>query len=290
MDLRTLAPGDEETLERFLVQYPDTTMFLRSNLRAAGIEDHGQRYQGTYVGAFEDGRLVGVAAHYWNGNVIMEAPRHLEPLVQAAVKHSGRDICGLIGRYDQTEVARRVLRLRRAAAAMDSREHLYALDLERLVVPVELTQGRVRCRRPRADEIELLVQWRIDFSVASLGETESKALREHCRKTMQNADKRGDHWVLEADGQPVSYSAFNAKLPECVQIGGVWTPPEHRSRGYARCVVAGSLLDARAEGVRRSILFTNEDNVPAQRSYEALGYVRIGDYGLVLFKRGHRPR
>ena len=69
-----------------------------------------------------------------------------------------------------------------------------------------------------------------------------------------------------------------------MQVGGVWTPPETRGRGYARCVVAGSLLHARAQGVTRALLFTMESNVAAVRAYEALGFRRIGDYGLMLVR------
>ena len=49
-------------------------------------------------------------------------------------------------------------------------------------------------------------------------------------------------------------------------------------------MVAASLLDARAEGVGSSILFTGVENVPAQRAYEALGYRHIGDYRLLLLR------
>jgi hypothetical protein len=36
-------------------------------------------------------------------------------------------------------------------------------------------------------------------------------------------------------------------------------------------------------GVSRAILFTQEEG-PARRAYEAIGFQRIGDYGLVLFR------
>jgi predicted GNAT family acetyltransferase len=50
--------------------------------------------------------------------------------------------------------------------------------------------------------------------------------------------------------------------------------------------VATSLLDARAEGVRTSILFTGEGNIPAQKAYEALGFRCIGDYRILLLRSG----
>ncbi len=68
-----------------------------------------------------------------------------------------------------------------------------------------------------------------------------------------------------------------------MQVGGVFTPPEERGRGVARAAVAGSLRHAAGHGAHRSLLFTGEENVPARRAYEALGYEAIGDYGILLF-------
>ncbi|MCB0185048.1 MAG: hypothetical protein KDE31_12325, partial [Caldilineaceae bacterium] len=68
--IRQLHPGDETTLERFLLAHLDSSMFLLSNLRNAGLADTGERYSGSYVAAFEGDAIVGVIAHYWNGNLI----------------------------------------------------------------------------------------------------------------------------------------------------------------------------------------------------------------------------
>jgi predicted GNAT family acetyltransferase len=99
----------------------------------------------------------------------------------------------------------------------------------------------------------------------------------------------GTAWVLEADGALVACQQFNATLPDVVQVGGVWTPPDLRGRGYGRAVVAGALLAARADGVRRGVLFTGEWNVSAQRAYEALGFARVGDWALLFLKEALRP-
>jgi len=57
-----------------------------------------------------------------------------------------------------------------------------------------------------------------------------------------------------------------------------------RRRGYARAVVAASLLDARAEGAQTAILFTGESNTAAQKAYVALGFRHIGAYRLLLLR------
>src|SRR5206468_11065013 len=86
------------------------------------------------------------------------------------------------------------------------------------------------------------------------------------------------------DIYPLSLHDALPILPEIVQIGGVWTPPELRGRGYGRAVVAGSLLAARERNVRRAVLFADPRNTAAQRAYLALGFRIAGDYGLVLLK------
>lgn len=91
----------------------------------------------------------------------------------------------------------------------------------------------------------------------------------------------GSLFVLTRGDALVSMAAFNARIAEAAQIGGVYTPPALRSRGYARCAVAGALLAVRASEVRRGVLFTAESNQAAQRSYQAIGFRPIGDYGLL---------
>src|SRR5204863_106038 len=58
--------------------------------------------------------------------------------------------------------------------------------------------------------------------------------------------------------------------------------PELRGRGYARSVVAGSLLAARKQGIARAVLFADPANAAARRAYLSLGFRIVGDYGLVL--------
>ncbi|WP_255362889.1 GNAT family N-acetyltransferase [Anabaena sp. CA = ATCC 33047] len=103
---------------------------------------------------------------------------------------------------------------------------------------------------------------------------------------MEAHQATANHWVLVAEDQPVAYSAFSGRLPDVVQIGGVWTPPELRGKGYAKCVVAGSLLEVRSQGVHRAILFTSPENLAAQAAYRGIGFHPTGEkFGLVLFKQ-----
>lgn len=277
MTVRPLGPGDAAALETFLVGHGDSSMFLRANARRAGLEDRGQALQGSYVAEFAGAAIVGVAAHYWNGMVVLQAPARAPELARAAIAHSGRDLRGLAGPWEQVESARRAV----GAGDRDvEQSELQALDLANLVVPEPLAGGRWICRHAHREEEDLLTEWRAAYCREALGVADSPALREESRADVALLRRERADFVLEDGGLPVAFAAYNAQLPDVVQIGGVWTPPALRGRGYGRAVTAGALLAARAAGVGRAVLFT--DNPVASHAYETLGFVRVGTYGLVL--------
>lgn len=84
--------------------------------------------------------------------------------------------------------------------------------------------------------------------------------------------------MLEQGVEIVAASSFNATVDSFAQIGGVWTSHQHRSLGYARACVAGSLMIAAREEFTDAILFTGYDNIAAIKCYSALGFSRIGDF------------
>jgi RimJ/RimL family protein N-acetyltransferase len=282
--IRILEPGDEAALEAFLLPRVASSMFLIGNMRAAGLADRGQIYQGTYAARLQDGKIVGVVAHYWNRNLVLQDPIDPAALCAAAVRTSGRPIGGLIGPNDQVGLAKAALGIGGSSAQMDETEMLYSLELEELVVPDALSSGRVTGRRIQPGDVDLLARWGAAYEVEALGEEDSPRLRHRVREETERAVKEQRTWVLEDGGRPVACSSFNTAIAEAVQVGGVWTPPELRRRGYGRAVVAAPLLDARTVGVEKGILFTGEDNIAAQKAYEALGFRPVGDYSLVLLK------
>jgi predicted GNAT family acetyltransferase len=291
--IRILEPQDQPALEAFCLPRVTSSMFLLSNSRAAGLVDNGERYQGTYAVAFEkgDAEMTGVVAHYWNRMLNPQAPDHLDELWRAAVRASGRSIGGAIGPSDQVHAMVEAWRAEgwTVDVQLDQEERLYSLSLDELRVPEALRTGRLRGRRITPEDLDQIVRWKVAFEVESLQEEDGPSLREDSRVSVERKLEQGHMWLVEertaeGDHAPVATSGFNAALREAVQIGPVYTPPELRSRGYGRAVVAASLLDARAEGVQTAILFTGEDNLPAQKAYTALGFRHVGAYRVLLLR------
>jgi predicted GNAT family acetyltransferase len=282
--LRTLQSGDEMLLESFLLQHTDTSMFLRSNWREAGLIDQGARFQGTYIAAIANADIVAVAAHYWNGMIVVQAPVYLKDVVQAVVAQTNRAISGIAGPAAQVKAAKKVLGLANRPTHLDESEILFSLDLRDLQIPSSLASGKLKCRLPHHEELDLLSEWCAAYNMETLRQAETSDLRSSCYRELEARQATAMHWVLVVDNTPIAYSAFNARLPDIVQIGGVWTPLALRGNGYAKSVVAGSLLEARSQGVERAILFTNPKNLAAQAAYRGIGFRATGEkFGLILF-------
>jgi predicted GNAT family acetyltransferase len=195
----------------------------------------------------------------------------------------------MLGPSDQVIAALRGLGIAPSALRLDSVESLFQLRLAALRVPAPLLDGRLRARLAERKDLDVLTAWRAAFSIEALQAIESVELLQSSREAQERSVADGHVWLVESQGRPVATSGFNAVLSEAVQIGGVYTPPGMRSRGYARAAVAQSLLDVRERGVENSLLFTGDDNPAAQRAYQALGYERIGDYRIITLRSAQSP-
>lgn len=280
---------DRNEMLAFLAPYAASSMFLLGNSEQVGLQDHNQRIEGSYLGAYANGQLCGVLAHYWNGNLVLQTPEGLEALLQALPELTWRNaegrprpVKGILGPAEQVASAQHLLQLRPEAFVMNSRERLFNLPLRDLKLPDMPENSCVRHFEPA--ELELFTRWKVAYNLEALNASESPALWQDCEAQAHSQIADKSYWLLEHNGTPVACSGFNTRTHNQVQIGGVWTPPELRGRGYARCVVAGSLQAAAQQGVESAVLFTDEHNTPARRAYQAIGFQEIGDYAISLLK------
>ncbi len=286
MNIRKLRNNDEEKLEHFLSSYAETSMFLRSNMKRAGLEYQCKDYHGDYFGAFdENGDVIGILAHYYNGNIMMQALDIdiLTGLVHAFKEAVTRPIAGILGADEQAKTVIDELPLPDEVFATNRSEDLFALNLNKLSLPGKFDFSKADMVDACKVDRTILTQWIKAYEIEALSSEDNEALREHVERRVNLIINGMDCWVLQIDGEAVSLSGFNAKLPDLVQIGPVWTPPEHRNQGYARALVAMTLKKAKEGGVDRAILFT--DNPAASKAYEAIGFRKTALYRLALLNK-----
>ncbi len=156
-------------------------------------------------------------------------------------------------------------------------QRIYRLEA---VVPVTGVPGRLR--HAVEGDRELVRAWLIAFQREALPDQpiDEDGVARNVDSRF-GSDERG--MVLWCEPEPVCMAGFGGMTPNGVRIGFVYTPPEHRRRGYATaCVAALSqlLLD---RGRRYCFLFTDLANPTSNRIYQQIGYQPVCDVQEVRF-------
>jgi RimJ/RimL family protein N-acetyltransferase len=92
------------------------------------------------------------------------------------------------------------------------------------------------------------------------------------REDAERAAQSGRFQLWTVDGQPVAMAAVNRSLRQSGSIGAVYTPPEHRNRGYAGSVTAALADRILADG-KTVCLHTDLRNPASNRCYAKIGFV-----------------
>ena len=225
--------------------------------------------------AVQDGAPAGLAMQTQPHNVIIADPldhRAIQPLAQA-VHTDGGAVPGVVGNVPfAQEFSGHISGAAGRRAELTISEGVWELaDVND--VPAVSGSARPAVGRDR----DLVREWIRAFAAEALPP-------EHPHddeRTVINIDNRlagrgGGFWLWE-DGEVVSLSGHHDVPRVGSRIGPVYTPPEHRSHGYATRLVA-ELSSARlAMGDPACFLFTDLVNQTSNAIYERIGYVKLCD-------------
>ncbi|QQS11940.1 MAG: GNAT family N-acetyltransferase [Rhodospirillales bacterium] len=284
LTVRVLRETHAAALAAALAAKPETHLFLRANLAKGGIEDTGKRNTATWVGAVEDNSdIAAAAALCWNGACLLHAPEALDHILDTLAGAAPREALELAGPADQVVKAElhgwfRDRSLKHRVEAM-----VMTLALADLRMPAPMAAGTVDTRPPMGEELAELGAWHADLRDTLHGDARTPendlAARQFIRLLH---DERRDIVATVAD-KPVAYAAVTIEHEGWVNVGAVYTPPDLRGRGYARCAVAGLLRDAAKGGATHAMLTVTREDPLAARVYAALGFVPAYDWTVVRY-------
>ncbi len=270
--MRRATADDLPAITAFLRGRMERAMFPLSNLARFGL-DGDNRYAPSMWFAQSGGTVTDVLTVGQAGGVMPAMPNGDWQAARSIL--AGRAITAVIGPKDEARGLIAALGIGSAKATLDQDEPHFALDLADLVVP----EGRGALAPLQTADAEAMIAWRIAYCREALGMDPDAAARDG-RAAYGTYVAAESHRVL-MDGQtPLATTGFNAATPEMVQVGGVYTPPELRSRGLARRAVALHLKEAKSKGAAKAVLFSA--NEQAARAYRAIGFRQIGHWTLFL--------
>ena len=160
-------------------------------------------------------------------------------------------------------------------------ERMMSYELQQVTMPACRPTGKMRFAE--ADDESLLIEWGIRFTIdCRLPESSSPSLRDDIgRKTRQSIVSR-KRVIWEVDGAPVSMAGASRPAPFGDSISWVYTPDEHRGKGYASQLVAEYSRYLLEQGSPRCLLFTDASNPVSNAIYQRIGYQHTCDFLLLL--------
>ena len=135
----------------------------------------------------------------------------------------------------------------------------------------------VRIRRAGAGDAEELFALQKGYELEEVVIDPAHFNDGQCMKMLKRSLREDLVFVAERGGKPVSKAATNARGFIVDQVGGVYTEPPERNRGYAKAVVI-ELLKAIFQEKSAACLFVKKRNGPAISLYDRLGFAPVGDY------------
>lgn len=217
---------------------------------------------------YHTGEPVAAAARTPPHNLILAAPRD-ESAVAVLANHVG-DIPGVVA---VSPWIHQFVEMRPERARLNMTQGIFELTRVIASSPVDGLS-----RKARADEVDELVELRLAFEEEAIGRVEDPALaRGSTELRVREQSSRLGLWVHEVDGQVTSISGHSGPTPNGIRIGPVFTPPQHRGRGYASALVAAEsqwLLD---NGHSYCFLYTDLANPTSNSIYQRIGYRQIAE-------------
>jgi ribosomal protein S18 acetylase RimI-like enzyme len=87
----------------------------------------------------------------------------------------------------------------------------------------------------------------------------------------------GEIWLWCHDELAVSMTRISGEVAGTVRVGYVYTPPEHRRRGYAAAAVGAASARAQRDGAEGCVLYTQLSNPTSNGVYRRIGFEAIGE-------------
>lgn len=221
----------------------------------------------------EQGRAVGVA--------IMTLPRRLilsrfETSIEVAMAHLTRylrgidtPIPGVTGPATEAQAFSECWTEEMAGISARVVMQLRVFEA-RTVADVPLSPGELRLAC-MADH-PLMTQW-----IAAFSETIGEPVDVNSAKSNAQQYIKDRQLYIWDDGGPVSIATETRPIRNGTTISTVYTPPEHRNKGYATSCVCALTKELLSDRYSFCSLYTDLSNPTSNSIYTKIGYVPLGD-------------
>jgi GrpB-like predicted nucleotidyltransferase (UPF0157 family)/predicted GNAT family acetyltransferase len=288
ISIETVTSSSLQDAIAFLRKHEDFSLFLLGNLEAHGHKLTSAPNSGNLKLLRRGGKIVAVFCLTRRGNLVVQSEMSDRPLMEKIITACQEEELSILGLLGQWDFCRSLWNLFREKAIIlhdtfIEKESLYAVELSKQALSDEpnvriLLAGDYPQWKPL--HIEYLKE---EGFPNDLSKEQTRAL--FLEKVAGKIS-----WGYFLEQRLVAMAELNAKAMDLGQVGGVYTTPTQRKKGFAQAVMRQVMTDARnVHQIRKLIIFTGENNLPARKLYESLGVHPTGSYALMFGNKNNRP-
>jgi len=227
-----------------------------------------QQESGVLYATLESDEVVGCVMRTPPHKVLITAmPDEAADVLAAALVNLYEEIPAVLGPSGPAEAVAMAWVARRGGGWRPGMEQgIYRLNT---VIPPEPVAGSVRTAT--VEDIDLAVEWGEGFA------RDTGVAFPTRRSSVEEWVEHERLYIWEVDGTPVGITVAQGVTPGGARVGYVYTPPEHRRRGYASACVAAVSQRVLDGGADFCVLYTDLSNPTSNAIYQRLGYELIAE-------------
>ena len=131
-------------------------------------------------------------------------------------------------------------------------------------------------------DLDRVAQFFMAFQDEALYAAQKSPKEEHLQKALYRI-QQGHLFLWRDQGEIVSMAGVSAPTRHGIRVNAVYTPPEHRGKGYASSNVAAVSQHQLDQGYSFCFLYTDASNPTSNKIYQRIGYEWVCNSALYRF-------
>lgn len=280
LSIETVTEQNKEEMISFLIKHDNFSMYLLGNIELYGLTLQDSPYSGNYKLIRQDGHIATVFYLSRKGSLLIVSDLNdpVFPMVLEACKEEPINFKGVVGNSDFCIPFWEYIKAKNLIKkeTFTQKYVLYSLTLENTNFSV---QNNVRA----LTEADYL-QWEPLRLAYIKEEGLPNDITDKQRHDLYLSKvKKQVSWGLFLNDTLISMADLSSNTSDLGQVGGVYTLPEYRRKGYSRAVMQHLINDCKENHkIGKLIIYTSETSFAAQDLYKSLGCKEEGFYTLLF--------
>ena len=253
-------------------------LFLLDNYQRYGTIINKELFSGNFKILTEEGQISAVFCLTKSGNLLIQSDNKQDysDVIYKACLEEGTAITGFVGGWKDGDLFWKYIQKINPTVVPKniSKEKLYVLNLSENL-GVQHNSVRFLTEKDFEHWHQLDQDYRKETNLPAHGTIDQQ------RQQFDVRAKRNHWWGLAN----TTVGCLNACVGDIAQIGGMYTEPSNRRQGQAKKLLEKMIWNAyHSHDIKTLVLFTDQENIPAQGLYEGLGFSHIGYFALFFWE------